>query len=84
MAPTLHPHDWLLVARMRRARPGDIVVVRFTGEEGLFVKRAVRPADGGWWVEGDNALMSDDSRRYGVADVVGRVFVRYWPRPRLL
>jgi hypothetical protein len=44
----------------------------------------VRPAVGGWWVEGDNALASEDSRKYGVAEVVGRVVLRYWPRPRLI
>ena len=30
---------------------------------------------------GDNDLVTDDSRAYGVADVVGRVVLRYWPRP---
>jgi hypothetical protein len=32
-------------------------------------------------VRSDNDLVQDDSRRYGVADVVGRVVYRYWPRP---
>jgi phage repressor protein C with HTH and peptisase S24 domain len=81
MAPTLRHGDALVVRRSPLARPGDIVVVRFRHQEGLFVKRAMRPAVGGWWVVGDNALASDDSRRYGVAEVVGRVVLRYWPRP---
>jgi phage repressor protein C with HTH and peptisase S24 domain len=81
MVPTLHHGDALLVRRGHRTRPGDVVVVRFPGEDGLFVKRAVRAEPGGWWVEGDNRLASDDSRRYGVARVVGRVVLRYWPRP---
>ena len=47
-----------------------------------MVKRAVAAAGrraGG--CEGDNELVTDDSRAYGVADVIGRVLFRYWPRP---
>jgi hypothetical protein len=44
----------------------------------------VRAEGSGWWLEGDNALVADDSRSYGVADVQARVVLRYWPRPRLL
>ena len=83
MAPTLRAGDALLVRRRGRAiRPGDVVVARFRGRPDLLVvKRAVRPQDGGWWVRGDNDLATDDSRGYGVADVLGRVVLRYWPRP---
>jgi len=81
MAPALRSGDALLVRRGRRARPGDVIVVRFDGQPGLFVKRAVRPVRGGWWVVGDNGAASEDSRRYGTAQVVGRVLFRYWPRP---
>ncbi|HEU4425866.1 MAG TPA: S26 family signal peptidase [Pilimelia sp.] len=84
MVPTLRAGDALLVRRGGRAvRPGDIVVARFrTRPDLLVVKRAVRAAGDGWEVRGDNALVTDDSRAYGVADVVGRVVARYWPRPR--
>ena len=83
MAPTLRAGDALLVRRGGRAiRPGDVVVASFRGRPDLLVvKRAVRPVDGGWWVRGDNELVTDDSRAYGVADVYGRVLFRYWPRP---
>lgn len=83
MAPTLRAGDALLVRRGGRAtRPGDVVVARFRSRPDLLVvKRAVRAADGGWLVRGDNPLASDDSFRYGVADVLGRVVLRYWPRP---
>jgi hypothetical protein len=57
------------------------VVARFRSRpELLVVKRAVREQDGGWWVQGDNELVEDDSRAYGVADVIGRVLIRYYPR----
>jgi nickel-type superoxide dismutase maturation protease len=83
MAPTLRNGDALLVRRgARGVRPGDVVVARFRSRPDLLVvKRAVRAQDGGWWVRGDNDLVTDDSRAYGVADVVGRVLLRYWPRP---
>ncbi len=80
MVPALRDGDAVLVRRGGRCRPGDVVVVRFPGHDGLFVKRAVRPVPGGWWVEGDNAAASADSRRFGPAQVVGRVLLRWWPR----
>jgi hypothetical protein len=57
-------------------------VGRFPTRPGLLVvKRAVRPVGDLWWLEGDNAGATDDSRRYGPAEVVGRVALRYWPLP---
>jgi nickel-type superoxide dismutase maturation protease len=85
MVPTLRHGDALLVRRGDRVRAGDVVVARFRSRPDLLVvKRAVRRQDHGWWVRGDNDLVTDDSRVYGVADVIGRVAVRYWPRPRRL
>jgi nickel-type superoxide dismutase maturation protease len=83
MVPTLRHGDGVLVRRAgHRIRAGDVVVARFrTRPDLLVVKRAIRPRDGGWWVRSDNDLVADDSRAYGVADVVGRVVWRYWPRP---
>ena len=82
MAPTLRSGDALLVRRGGRVRAGDVVVARFRSVPGLLVvKRAVREQDGGWWVQGDNTLVEDDSRAYGVADVIGPVLIRYYPRP---
>jgi phage repressor protein C with HTH and peptisase S24 domain len=83
MAPTLRSGDLILARSTTSARPGDVVVARFRGRPDLLVvKRAVRPEAGGWWLVSDNEFTSDDSRAYGVADVVGRVIVRYWPSPR--
>ena len=85
MAPTLRHGDALLVSRYARVRPGDVVVARFRSRPDLLVvKRAVRRQDDGWWLHGDNRLVTDDSRAYGVADVIGRVVWRYWPRPARL
>lgn len=80
MRPTLEPGDCLLVRRGARVRPGDVVVARFAARPGLLVvKRAVRPHEDGWWVEGDNPYTGDDSRRFGTAEVLGRAVLRWWP-----
>jgi nickel-type superoxide dismutase maturation protease len=85
MAPTLRAGDALLVRRGARVRAGDVVVARFRSRPDLLVvKRAIREQDGGWWLRGDNDLVTDDSRAYGVADVIGRVLWRYFPRPSRL
>ena len=84
MIPTLRHGDAILVLRTTRVRAGDVVIARFAGVPALVVKRAVRPAGTGWWVEGDNELVRDDSRRYGPAEIVGRVLLRWWPPVRLI
>ncbi len=80
MEPVLRPGDCILVDRRARVRPGDLVVAQFPMRPGLLVvKRAVRRDGRFWWVESDNPEVTDDSRRYGTAEVVGRVVGRYWP-----
>jgi phage repressor protein C with HTH and peptisase S24 domain len=82
MVPTLRDGDAVLVHRGARVRPGQVVVARFRSRpELLVVKRVVRAEGGGWWLEGDNEFVADDSRAFGVADVIGCVILRYWPRP---
>jgi SOS-response transcriptional repressor LexA len=71
-----------MVRRTARARAGDLVVAAFRSRPDLLVVKRVERADGdGWWVVGDNPFGSDDSARYGRADVVGRVTFRWWPQP---
>lgn len=80
MTPLLWPGDAVLVVRGGRVRPGAVVVARFPSRPDLLVvKRAVRRVEGLWWVESANAAVTDDSRRYGPAQVLGRVVLRYWP-----
>jgi phage repressor protein C with HTH and peptisase S24 domain len=82
MLPALRPGDCLLVRPGARVRAGDLVVASFPTRPGLLVvKRAVRPVAAPllWWVEGDNPVVADDSRRYGPAEVLARVVLRYWP-----
>ncbi len=88
MEPALWPGDWLLVWRGIRAgrppliRPGQIVVAQHPGRAGfLLVKRAVRKADDGWWLESDNGgTRAVDSRSFGAVPgelIRGRVLLRY-------
>src|SRR6266702_3949309 len=68
MVPTLHD--------------GDIVLARFRALPDRFVvKRTVRPESGGWLLGSDNEAAGGDSRSHGVADVFGRVVLR-WPGGR--
>jgi signal peptidase I len=85
MTPTVRSGDRLLVRRSGpgdRVGDGDVVLARFPARpELLVVKRVRRAAPGGHWVEGDNPFVTDDSRAFGPAVVVGRVVGRLWPRP---
>jgi phage repressor protein C with HTH and peptisase S24 domain len=85
MVPTLRDGVALLVRRGARVRPGQVVVGRFRARPSLLVVKRVARAEGdGWWLEGDNEFVTDDSRAFGVADVIGVVILRYWPRPARL
>jgi phage repressor protein C with HTH and peptisase S24 domain len=81
MLPTYAAGDWLVATRAGRIAPGQIVVIERESRPGiLLIKRVVRAAGQGWWVEGDNALASDDSRSFGAIDaseIVGRIRFRY-------
>ena len=81
MVPTLRHGDALLVRSTSNGRPGMVAVVRYPGQDGLFVKRLSHKVGDAWWAIGDNDLASSDSRDYGSAEVVGRVLLRWWPRP---
>ena len=85
MTPTVRSGDRLLVRRVGDAaavRAGDVVLARFPARpELLVVKRVRRAVPGGHWVEGDNPFVTDDSRAFGPAVVVGTVVGRLWPHP---
>ena len=82
MVPTLRSGDALVVRRNAAVRAGDVVVARFRRRPNqLVVKRAVRPQDGGWWIEGDNPLITDDSQTNRETEDNGREKIRYYPKP---
>lgn len=85
MSPTLRDGDVVLARFGRPPRVGEVVLVRWAARpDALSVKRAVRPVDGGWWVEGDNVFGSTDSRALGPARVEAVVWLRLWPDPARL
>lgn len=86
MLPTLREGDRLLVVHGASPRLGRLAVVRLP-DGVLAVKRVTRREPGGWWVERDNPAEGVDSWTLGAVpepDVVARVLVRLWPRPRRL
>jgi len=87
MAPHLYAGDCVLVRRGRRARRGDVVLLRRPDRPELLVVKRVREvmSDGRLWVAGDNPVASDDSRVFGpvhLGAVEGRVVWRYRPLRR--
>lgn len=95
MAPGLLPGDRLLVRRLWASQPrvGDVLVVRDPREPGrALVKRLARVEGAGrssaaprYWLLGDNAAASRDSRAFGPLGrgaIVGRVVWRYLPGHR--
>jgi len=92
MLPALRRGDLLAVRALRPGEPrlGQLVVARQSGRE--VVKRVVRvPGEGeppseGFWLEGDNAARSSDSRTAGPVlreELSGVVQARYWPLRRI-
>lgn len=91
MEPTLWGGDRLLVRRAYRPpRVGEIVLARPRALGGAAVlKRVVRTEVGAGGLavtlHGDNAAASTDSRTFGpvpVGEIVGPVWLRYWPNDR--
>jgi nickel-type superoxide dismutase maturation protease len=86
MRPTLRTGDACLVRYGARIRPGMVVVARLPARP-LGIKRAVLHDDDGWWLQSDDPRSGTDSATFGSvpdADVLGRVLLRYWPRPAWL
>ena len=83
MEPTLVNGDWWLVRRGVSVRAGDVaLMVHPLRPAALVVKRLDHHDDAGWWVLGDNAAESEDSRQFGAVpdgNIVGRLWVKYGP-----
>lgn len=63
MQPTYRPGDLLLGWRWFRPKADDIVIVRQNNLH--FIKRLMHLEGEGYWLEGDNAKASTDSRQWG-------------------
>ncbi|WP_345749059.1 nickel-type superoxide dismutase maturation protease [Streptomyces sp. ODS28] len=83
MLPALRPGDQLVVRYGAPVRPGDVIVLRHPFQHDLLiVKRALERRAGGWWVQGDNPRVQNDSREFGAVPdelVVARALLRVRP-----
>jgi signal peptidase I len=96
MAPTLLPGDWALVVTPRRYRRSDVVVVEHPGRPGYEMVKRIMGTPGDrigdrilgvdeFWVEGDFARASTDSRQFGPVtrdELKAKVLLIYWPIER--
>jgi len=96
MAPTLLPGDQALVVSPRRYRRGDVVVVEHPGRPGYEIVKRITAGPGDavgervlghdeWWVEGDFAQGSTDSRHFGSVtrqELRAKIVAVYWPTSR--
>jgi nickel-type superoxide dismutase maturation protease len=87
MAPALLAGDRLVLLRLARVRPGDVVAVRDPRDPGgrVLVKRLAALTGDGMLLLGDNQPASTDSRSFGAvprALLLGRCVWRYAPEPR--
>jgi len=96
MAPTLLPGDWVLVVTPEHYEREDVVVVEHPQRPGYeIVKRVVGvPGDeiddrtlgeDEYWVEGDFAERSTDSREFGPvsrSSLKAKAVLIYWPLDR--
>ncbi|MEP6973322.1 MAG: S26 family signal peptidase [Actinomycetota bacterium] len=96
MAPTLAPGDWALAVPLRHPKVGVVVVVEHPGRPGYEMVKRLKAGPGDrigdrtllddeWWIEGDLAEASTDSRQFGPVTSDGlkaRVALVYWPRER--
>lgn len=87
MEPAVRNGEWWLVRRTGRLRLGDAVLVRHPARpELVVVKRLAERRGAGWWVLGDNADASEDSRHFGAvpeSSIEGRLWFRYGPLRRV-
>ena len=95
MAPALAPGDWALTIPLRHPKVGDVVVVEHPGRPGYEMVKRLTAGPGDrvgdrtlrdeWWIEGDLAEASTDSRQFGPVTSDGlkaRVVLVYWPVDR--
>jgi len=96
MYPALRPGDRILfdrlAYRLEGPRKGDIVLARHGARPGVrFIKRVASAPDGTslasgqYWLLGDNADGSTDSRQLGPfrrEDITARAWLLYWPPVR--
>jgi type IV secretory pathway protease TraF len=96
MEPTLLPGDQALAVSTRHPNKGDVMVVEHPGRPGYEMVKRLTAVPGEpvgertlredeYWVEGDRADASSDSRHFGPVrrdHLKARVVLVYWPKER--
>lgn len=90
MEPWAREGDFGLVDKMSylffKPKVGHVVVVRHPQRPNLFLlKRIVKESEGMYFMKGDNALKSIDSRHFGLlpqSSIVGKVHIVRKPRTK--
>ena len=90
MEPWAREGDFVLVDKMSylffKPKVGHVVVVRHPQRPNLFLlKRIVQESEGMYFVQGDNALKSMDSRYFGSvlqSSLVGKAYIVNKPRTK--
>jgi signal peptidase I len=96
MAPTLLPGDWVLVVSPGEFDRDDVVVVEHPARPGYEIVKRLVACPGGrvgdrelgadeYWVEGDYAQSSTDSRQFGPVSrtqLKAKALMIYWPVER--
>jgi signal peptidase I len=97
MTPELLPGDCLVAVRSRSFRRGALVVIEHPDRPGFEVVKRLDGLPGDsvyghrlghdeYWVVGDNARLSTDSRAFGPVSlrrIRGVIEARYWPPDRV-
>lgn len=98
MAPTLQPGDVAVAVATGAPSVGDVILLEHPRRPGFDLVKRVTAIPGGltgsgdvlgsgtYWVEGDRAFRSTDSRHFGpvgVEHLRARVVVVVWPPSRL-
>lgn len=81
MRPTIYSGEFLLFTKSHSYSVGDIVLARMNARE--VVKRIVEVTDKGYYLVGDNASESSDSRHYGQVakkDIIASMKIKF-PNP---
>lgn len=83
MVPKFRSGDLVLIKSANQAKRNQVVIAqRPDREELLIIKRVITITNQGYWLQGDNAEFSDDSRLFGEVSkdlIKGVVLFRYWP-----
>ncbi|MFM1986898.1 MAG: hypothetical protein RIS18_1115 [Actinomycetota bacterium] len=83
MSPKFRSGDLVLIRKTKKAKRNEVVIAQRPDKQDLLIiKRVISITNNGYWLQGDNAEFSDDSRLFGEVPrdlIKGVVLFKYWP-----